>query len=273
MLKKLSPGCLYGRVLKNRASAGFILTETAHAAMSRLPRHAHENSYFCFVLEGVYTELYGKRELVCRPCTLTFRSSGEDHEDSFHDHDGRVFVMEISSKWVERLQEDSLTLNSTVEFRGGPLPQLAARLNREFHKTDSASSLSIEGLALEIMAEASRQSSSMLEHLFPLWLRQAREMLIEHFSENLTLEQIATQVGVHPVHLASVFRQKYGCTVGEFVRRLRIEHACSAIIKGDLPLATIALEAGFADQSHFSKTFKIYTGMTPTTYKKATRHP
>ncbi len=272
MFEKLPPGCLHGRILKSLEISSFIMTETAHTAMSRLPRHAHENSYFCFVLQGIYTELYGNRELVCKPSTLTFRHSGELHEDRFHDHDGRVFVLEIPLKWIERLRENSLTLKSTVEFRGGSLPQLTAKLNREFHKTDSAASLAIEGLALEMMAQAARQSSNTLERATPRWLRRAREMLVEHFSENLTLAQVAAQVGVHPVHLASVFRQKYGCTVGEFVRQLRIEHACREIAKGELALATIALEAGFADQSHFSKAFKFYIGMTPTEYKKIACH-
>lgn len=271
MFEKRPPGCLYGRIIKSLEVSSFILTETAHKAMSRLPSHAHENSYFCFVLQGVYTERHGNRELACEPSTLTFRHSGEAHEDRFHDLDGRVFVLEIPSQWIERLRENSLTLKSTIEFRGGPLPQLTARLNHEFHKTDSAAGLAIEGLALEMMAEAARQSSNTFERATPRWLKRAREMLIEHFSEKLTLTQVAAQVGVHPVHLASVFRQQYGCTVGEFVRQLRIEHACREIVKGELALATIALEAGFADQSHFSKAFRFYIGMTPTEYQRSAR--
>ena len=92
-------------------------------------------------------------------------------------------------------------------------------------------------------------------------------MVIEHFSETLKLTQIAAEVGVHPVYLATAFRQKFGVTVGEFVRRLRIEHACAELKKEDLPLSAIALQAGFADQSHFSKVFKSYVGMTPREYR------
>ena len=92
-------------------------------------------------------------------------------------------------------------------------------------------------------------------------------MLVEHFSETLKLTQIAAEVGVHPVYLATAFRRKFGVTVGEFVRRLRIEHACAELKKKDLPLSAIALQAGFADQSHFSKVFKSYVGMTPREYR------
>src|SRR5204863_7511828 len=118
------------------------------------------------------------------------------------------------------------TLESTFEFYGGPGTRLGARLNREFHKTDSAAKLAIEGLALELLAEAARQPSYRIGAA-PPWLRQAREMIVEHFAETLKLTQIAAEVGIHPVYLAAAFRQKFGVTIGEFVRQLRIEHACA----------------------------------------------
>lgn len=270
VMERLRPGALHGRVTKSLGVADFILTESAFDPHSRLPRHAHENSYFCFVLQGVYTERYGNREVVCQPSALTFRSSGQTHEDLIHDADTRVFVLEISPQWVERLRADSLRLESAFEFYGGTLTQLCARLNREFHKTDSAAKLAIEGLALELLAAATRQPSNGIGSA-PPWLRQAREMVIEHFSETLKLTQIAAEVGVHPVYLATAFRQKFGVTVGEFVRRLRIEHACAELNKEDLSLSAIALQAGFADQSHFSKVFKSYVGMTPREYRTVVR--
>ena len=273
-IQKLRPGALHGRVTKSLRVADFILTESAFIPHSRLPRHAHENSYFCFGLQGVYTERYGKREVVCRPSGLTFRSSDQTHEALVHSADTRVFVLEISSQWIDRLRADSLTLGSEFEFYGGTLTRLCARLNREFHKTDSAAKLAIEGLALELLAEATRQAARQPGQgigAAPLWLRQAREMVIEHFSETIKLTQIAAEVGVHPVYLATAFRQKFGVTIGEFVRKLRIEHACTELKKEDLALSSIALQAGFADQSHFSKVFKSYVGMTPREYRTVVR--
>jgi AraC family transcriptional regulator len=96
-------------------------------------------------------------------------------------------------------------------------------------------------------------------------------MIVENFPETLKLTQIAAEVGVHPVYLATAFRQKFGVTIGEFVRKLRIEHACAELMKGDLPLAAIALQAGFVDQSHFSKVFKLYVGVTPHKYRNIVR--
>jgi AraC family transcriptional regulator len=271
VIERLRPGALHGRITKSLGVADFILTESAFDPHSRLPRHAHENSYFCFVLQGGYTERYENREVVCQPSALTFRASCQTHEALVHNADTRVFVLEISPQWIDRLRADSLTLESAFEFYGGALTRLCARLNREFHRTDGAAKLAIEGLALEILAEAARQPSAAIGAA-PPWLRQAREMIVEHFSETLKLTQIAQEVGVHPVYLATAFRQKFGVTVGEFVRQLRIEHACAELIKGDLPLAAIALQAGFVDQSHFSKVFKSHVGITPANYRRIVRN-
>ena len=86
------------------------------------------------------------------------------------------------------------------------------------------------------------------------------------------LVELALDIGVHPVHLARVFRKNFDCTVGEFVRRLRIERACKEIAESSAPISEIALALGFYDQSHFSNTFKRFTGMTPAAYR-ATCHP
>ncbi len=270
MVEKLRPGSLHGRVTKSLRVSDFILTEAAYEARSRLPPHSHERSYFCFVLQGVYTERYARRETLCKPSTVTFRASEETHEALLHDVDSRVFVVEISPRWIDMLRADSLSLKSAYDFCGGAASRLCARLNREFHKSDTAAKLAIEGLAIELLAEAARQPSKRGQTA-PAWLRQAREMIVENFPATLQLTEIAAAVGVHPVHLATAFRKTFGITTGEFVRKLRIEHACDELTKADLPLATIALQAGFVDQSHFSKVFKQYVGTTPAKYRRTFR--
>jgi AraC family transcriptional regulator len=78
-------------------------------------------------------------------------------------------------------------------------------------------------------------------------------------------------VGVHPVTLARAFRRAFGCTVGEYVRRLRIERAARQLADSDLSLAEIALGAGFSDQSHFSNLFRRHTGLSPFQFRRAIR--
>jgi AraC family transcriptional regulator len=93
--------------------------------------------------------------------------------------------------------------------------------------------------------------------------------LHERLQENVGLGDIAEIVGVHPAHLARTFRRCYGCTVGDYVRSLRLERARQELRVSDRPLAEIALALGYADQSHFATSFKQQTGMTPGTFRNA----
>jgi AraC family transcriptional regulator len=158
-------------------------------------------------------------------------------------------------------------LDSARDFRGGLTSILALRLYGEFRQADEFSPLAVEGLVLEIMAEASRSAAESSSCSKPRWLEQAREILHDGCGEAPTLSHLAAAVGVHPIYLARSFRKHYRCTVGEYVRRLRIEAACREISVSRKPLSEIAAASGFCDQSHFSNAFKRYTGMTPAEFR------
>jgi AraC family transcriptional regulator len=68
------------------------------------------------------------------------------------------------------------------------------------------------------------------------------------------------------MHLAATFRRHYGCSLGEYLRRRRVATARELLTNPDLPLTEIAFAAGFSDQSHLTRTFKRFTGMTPLQY-------
>lgn len=136
---------------------------------------------------------------------------------------------------------------------------------------DAASGLAIEGLVFEILAEAVRSGASAAEEKSPRWLASVRDFLHANFSESVVLDEVARVADVHPVHLARVFRRSYNCTIGEYVRRLRVEFACRRISASTDSLAEIALAAGFADQSHFARTFKNHFGVPPGEYRKNSR--
>ena len=273
MAPRLPSGHLYGETLGRRDTAGFVLTETAYSPGLRLPRHSHEHAGFCFVLWGTFDRAYERRTSACGPSSLSFHPADERHSERFGGAGAHLFSFQISQHVLERARDYSIALDDSAVFRGGALAQLALRLYGEYRRMDEVSPLSIEGLALEIMAEASRHSIRTGEQRRPepRWLRQAVEILHAQFSETPTLSAVAQSVGVHPVHLARTFRQRYRCTVGGYVRRLRVESASRALSTSDTPLAEVALLAGFSSQSHLSTAFKLYTGMTPAEYRDAFR--
>jgi AraC family transcriptional regulator len=128
-------------------------------------------------------------------------------------------------------------------------------------------------------SRASSSSSSPASHVLPsarfaappTWLPEATEYLRARFRESFRVADVACAVGVHPVHLARVFRLHHGTTVGEEVRRLRIDWAAAELSSSERPLAEIAFDAGFADQSHFTRAFKARTGVPPGRYRETAR--
>jgi AraC family transcriptional regulator len=171
----------------------------------------------------------------------------------------------LSADWVQRFHECAPALRNPSDVQGGPLAVLALRLYGEFRLMDAVSSLAIEGLGLEILAELARFAAPPR---LPPWLMRARELLHDRFRENLGLAEIAAEVGVHPVYLASTFRRHFRRTIGEYHRQLRVEFACRQLATGGASLVEIAVAAGFADQSHFARVFKRYLGLTPGAYRK-----
>ena len=256
-------------VIRTRDVSGFLMMEGLYSANTKVPRHSHEQAVFCIALKGSCAEVYGNEVREYQPLTVQFLPPNKSHSLDISSAEVRAFSVEVAPQWLDRTREYSLSLGNSVHSRGGLLSRLFMNLYKEFRQTDEASPLAIEGLALEMLAEVSRCQGKVSDCKPPRWLRQALELLREQFSERLTIAEIATAVGVHPVHLARGFRRFCRCTIGEYTRQLRIEHACRELCVSDASLAAIASAAGFSDQSHFSRTFKRFMEMTPAQYRAA----
>jgi AraC-like DNA-binding protein len=79
------------------------------------------------------------------------------------------------------------------------------------------------------------------------WLRRVRDQLHDRFTEPIRLAELATDAGVHEVYLATAFRERIGCTIGEYLRGLRLEAALYQIGTTDEGIAAIACATGFYD--------------------------
>jgi AraC family transcriptional regulator len=86
------------------------------------------------------------------------------------------------------------------------------------------------------------------------------------------VSEVAQAAGVHPAHLARGFRTYFKTSLGSYIRRLRVEFAARELVQSEASLATVALAAGFADQSHFTRLFKRHTGFTPNAYRRLKLH-
>ncbi len=268
---KTQPPDMAGEVLKSRSIGPYILSEHLYRHAAMLPKYAHRHAVVTFVIEGTIREHCGVRSIVFRPGALRFVPAGEVHE---YEIESRVRCLHI---WIDPAVLDGLDRRSVVprrpaEINGLGATWLANRLYAEFSREDTASGIAVEGLVLEILAEIARSEVKPDPVLIPRWLKHATEIVESRFLERLSLAEIASQVGVHYVHLSRQFHKYNRCTVGELIRKRRIQYASHLLAHSQTPLAEIALICGFSDQSHLSFLFKRYMGLSPSKFRGLAGH-
>jgi AraC family transcriptional regulator len=266
----LKRGDFIGRICREVELRDFTLKEVVDRAEDEVPRHTHEDAHFLLIIDGLYITSARNVSQRCSSRTLIFNPSGTTHRDRFQTRGARFLTVSINSDALTRPAGSADLIDHPVGFFGGEVSWLGLKLYKEFRKPDEMSAVVMEGLALELLGRALR-SCRKPDASSPRTLKLARQLMHDRFSEPLTVGEIASSVGSHPVYLVRAFREHYGLTVGEYLRKLRVEFACRQISGTEALLSRIAADAGFYDQSHFTRTFKRLTGMTPTEYRAASR--
>ena len=267
-MMRFSPITL-GQQVKSVEVEGFVLTETKHPPSFIIPRHAHERTSISFVLKGSFVETFGRNAQECAPFNLLIKPAGAIHEDRYGHLGAETLIIEVKPERLDLIRPLSTVLERAGVVRERAITLLAMNIYREFRAMDTASPLAIEGLVLEMLAEASRQNWHSGQSARLRWLLRAVEIMHDDFAQHLTLSKIALEVGVHPAHLARRFRQSYHSTVGDYLRKLRLEYAARELVSSDRSLAEIAILTGFYDQSHLTHAFRMHMKMTPAAFRKA----
>lgn len=265
MTHRLEPGHYFGQSAHLFAGGGLSILQTIYSRGMEIPPHVHANPFFCFVLNGRGLHSWPTRNRNEAPMHLTLFPADLPHANCWHES-GSALHVEFAPSWRERLTEKTRVLNEPRDFSGGTPIWFAQRLALECREQDDVSALSIEGLSLELLAACER-SSRRLSARSPRWLAGVQKRLHERYAERATLGDIAAAAHVSADHLSRVFRACVGCSVGEYVRLVRIEHACRLLCERRNTLAEISQKCGFADQSHFTRVFHRALGVTPAAYR------
>ncbi len=101
------------------------------------------------------------------------------------------------------------------------------------------------------------------------YVRAMKRYILEHYREGVQLEDLAEQVGLHPVYCAKVFKKCEGITVGDFINQLRISRA-AAQLESAIETSDVAEDLGLSE-FYFSRWFRRMTGVTPTEYRDSLR--
>jgi AraC-like DNA-binding protein len=102
-------------------------------------------------------------------------------------------------------------------------------------------------------------------------VQRARDYLDQHYAENVTLDDLAAAASLSPFHLLRVFRRTVGLPPHAYLTGVRVRQA-RRLLLADLPIADVAAQTGFADQSHLSRHFKRIVGVPPGRYRQNSKN-
>lgn len=239
-------------------SSGIEFRTISCAPGSVTPPHAHDRPMVCLVLEGSSEQRAGRVERRRVAGSTYFYPSGEEHQERFGREGGRIFALDLPSAGL-RLPRTSIELRGAAAL-------LARRLRQSAGGADDIAGLHIETAALALVARLAGESAGDGR-----WVSVARDYLHEHFRQRVTLGAVAAAAGVHPVHLSRAFPMRFGMTLGDYVRALRVDYVARELMVSSRPIAAIAFDAGFCSQSHLTHHFSALMGVPPASYRRTLR--
>lgn len=182
---------------------------------------------------------------------------------------GRMAKEELRS--VKNLAIAVLTLASRSAIEGGLMPEIAYSMSdaysQRFEELNSAAE--VEAL----LRNAEYQYASLVKeikdkkHTNPI-ITGCKDYVNKHLSQKITLSQLAQMLNVNASYLSDLFSRQEGITLSEYILREKVEASKRQLIFTDESYGTIAYNYAFSSQSHYGKTFKKFTGLTPKEYRK-----
>lgn len=103
-------------------------------------------------------------------------------------------------------------------------------------------------------------------------LARVKDYIRAHYAHDISVTDLAAVAGLSPAHLTRAFGARYHIPPHVYLNAVRITQAQARIRRG-MPLSIVALECGFADQSHLTRRFKGSVGVTPSAWRAMTRSP
>ncbi len=226
--------------------------------------HSHEKALISFVLYGHNTEYRKGQKIERTNGAINYYHSHELHKNVYNTFPSMHISLEIDTNFLnkynytEELIELAVRKNHDANFT-------FIKLMSEAQVNDLQSYNSLEMLFVAFLENSLKSQS---EAVFPYWMQSVRDILNDRWNENISLRELADNVDVHPTTISKNFKRYFGCTLGEYTRKLKVNHSLSFLNSSQHSLTETAYLCGFSDQSHFTRIFKSMTGYLPKEFIK-----
>ena len=258
----------FGESKKQFNINGLTIVDSVFKNYEACPWHYHQNAHFAFTTKGHLTEKHRTKKIQLEAGCLLYNHSQEPHYNSNYDPVVSALHIDINKYWFQQYDFNFLKIEGVHQIQNPVLKNIFFNILKEIRLQDKDFFLSIESLVLLALNEMTNDVNYKF-HSKPSWIFKLRNLLYDKFSEQVSLKEIAAELNLHPVYLCQQFPFYFGCSFGDYTRKIRIEKSVTAMLKKNYhSLTQLAYNCGFADQSHFIRIFKQHTGITPLAFQK-----
>ena len=234
---------------------GVRVHEVTYAPGEVQPEHRHASASVSLVLRGGIHERGDRVDAHAGACSVIVKPSGTPHACTFGSHGAQTLVVEFA----------------------GDYPGIRAHA----YHVHQQSELAAAGLALREALSVQQGAAAALrayihtlsEHAPPDvtggddWLTRVRQEL--DADDAPSGAELAARAGVHVASLSRAFRRRFGVGISRYRQHQRVLRAVRLVADSAQPLAAVAVDAGFADQSHLTRAFRAELGTTPGRYRRS----
>lgn len=259
---------VWPRPQRIRAFGPLVATLIRYAPRASQPPHAHAEGRVSLMLDGSVRETSAGRTHATGAGCVSLKPAECVHANEFGE--GGLFSLCVYPRPGIESDAAAEWNRAVAAYRwidGGPIVRAMNRLARRFAGAPSGDSADDEPV-YELLSLFESYAQPEMGRTQPAWLRRTRARLCDETPRPHSVADLARDAGVHPVSLTRAFRRHYGCSITEYVDRLRVERAAAALRQSQAALTQIAIDCGYADQAHFCRRFRRHFGVTPGAYRR-----
>lgn len=234
--------------------------------------HVHTNYEFVIARSNIEGFMLGNKKIDFKPDQMVVVYSGQNHGTQLLMTDIEFVNIQFEREFLHEVmyavyRSKEMVITQDVVSVDETLKDLIEQYILEFEQQHSGYLLVLEQLCITIAVKLLR----LLVTPAPVMSTEV-ETIIEymkaHLESEFSLDEISSEHNMSKSCLIRKFKEKTGITPYDYFLELKISKALRLLNDPNNKVIDVALQCGFSNHSHFSKTFKRATGMTPTAYRE-----
>lgn len=243
------------------------INPVVYSKEEQLGAHCHEQTQLTMVVFGAMGEMAQDQEQIYGPLDIVVKPAGTVHSNEFGDRGTQTLQFSLNPEWLFEFPE----LNELGRYRSFHCPALTRTMLGLFRQLKQNSDLTrndCEKIFYRLRQGISEAIQPTNQTNRPRWLEHVANRINSESCNSLTVKQVSDDVDKHRVSVARAFRQHYGKSIKQIQQQIRVKRAAQLLTDSDKQLANVSIDCGFSDQSHLTRVFKSYTGLTPNQFRQ-----